>query len=46
MTLVNEKMNAGTYEREWNASDFSSDVYFYKIEAGNFSEVKKMIIIK
>jgi hypothetical protein len=46
ITLVNEKMNTGSYEREFDASDFSSGVYFYKIEADNFNEVKKMVLIK
>ncbi|NOS83663.1 MAG: T9SS type A sorting domain-containing protein [Ignavibacteria bacterium] len=45
-TLVNENLNAGTYNADWNASNYSSGVYFYKIQAGNFSEIKKMILIK
>ena len=45
-TLVNEDLNAGTYNADWNASNYSSGVCFYKIETSNFSETKKMILIK
>lgn len=44
--LVNQVQNEGQYKVEWNASQFSSGVYFYKLTAGDFSEVKKMILIK
>ena len=45
-TLVNEKLSPGTYEVEWNASNYPSGVYFYKLETGNFSQTKKLILIK
>jgi hypothetical protein len=45
-TLVNEKQSPGTYEVTWDASQYPSGVYFYKLETGDFSEVKKMVIIK
>jgi hypothetical protein len=45
-TLVNEQLQPGTYETDWNASSFSSGVYFYKIVAGKFSETRKMILMK
>ena len=45
-TVVNEQLNAGTYEAQWNASNFPSGVYFYKITSGDFSETKKLILIK
>jgi hypothetical protein len=44
--IVNEKLTAGTYEAEFNGSNFASGTYFYKIEAGNFVETKKMILVK
>ncbi|MFC2092648.1 T9SS type A sorting domain-containing protein [Bacteroidota bacterium] len=44
--LVNEKLTAGSYETEWNASGFASGVYFYKMVTDDFSEVKKMLLIK
>ena len=45
-TLVNEKESAGNYEIDFDASGFSSGIYYYKLVAGNFSQVKKMILIK
>jgi len=45
-TLVNENLNAGTFNADWNALKYSSGVYFYKLQAGEFSETKKMIFIK
>ena len=45
-TLVNDKLNGGTYETEWNAINTSSGVYFYRIESGNYTETKKMILVK
>lgn len=44
--LVNEQLSAGTYNTNWDAAKFSSGVYFYRIRAGNFTEVKKMILVK
>ncbi len=44
--IVNEDYSAGNYRKEFDASDLSSGVYFYKITAGSFSETKKMVIIK
>jgi len=45
-TLVNEKQSPGTYEVTWDASAFPSGVYFYRLEAGDYSETKKMLMIK
>lgn len=45
-TLMNEEKNAGTYEVNFNASALSSGVYFYKLEAGNFVQTRKMILMK
>ncbi len=45
-TLVNEQLNPGTYETNFNASGFSSGVYFYSITAGDYGETKKMILVK
>jgi len=44
--LVNEKQNPGIYNIEFDGSNFSSGVYFYKITAGNFSETKRMVLLK
>lgn len=46
VVLVNENQRAGTYEINWNAINYSSGVYFYKLSAGDFTESKKMILIK
>src|SRR4030095_16448044 len=45
-TLVNEKKSAGFYNVEFNASNYASGLYFYKMEAGDFTEVKKMMLVK
>ncbi len=45
-TLVNEFENAGTYNVTFNASELTSGVYFYRITSGNFSQVKKLILLK
>lgn len=44
--LVNEKLQPGTYEVDWNGSDYSSGVYFYRLTTEDFSETKRMILIK
>ena len=44
--LVNGEKPAGNYEVEFNGNGLSSGIYFYKIQAGNFSSVKKMILVK
>ncbi len=45
-TLVNEKLSLGTYEVEWNASGYSSGIYFYELRSGNITETKKMLLTK
>lgn len=45
-TLVNEKQGAGTYEVSFNASRYASGVYFYKLTAGSYSKVQRMMLIK
>ncbi|MFN3871709.1 MAG: T9SS type A sorting domain-containing protein [Ignavibacterium sp.] len=45
-TLVNEERPAGVYEVEFNASQLSSGIYFYKLSSGSFTEIKKMTLIK
>ena len=45
-TLVNEKLSSGYYEVSWDGSRFPSGVYFYKLQTEDFSEVKKMLLIK
>ncbi len=45
-TLVNEQLQPGTYEVTFNSYGLPSGVYFYKLTAGNYSETKKMILMK
>lgn len=46
VTLVNEKLLPGTYTVDWNASDYPSGVYFYRMMSGNFIQTKQMILLK
>ncbi|HPS64706.1 MAG TPA: T9SS type A sorting domain-containing protein, partial [Ignavibacteria bacterium] len=45
-TLVNEQLQAGYFEYNFNASNLSSGMYFYKIDAGVYSDIKKMVLVK
>jgi len=45
-TLADGNFSAGTHYTEWDATDFASGVYFYRLQAGEFSETKKMILLK
>jgi len=45
-TVVNEEKPAGNYEVNFNASQLSSGIYFYKLQAGSFIQTRKMILIK
>jgi vacuolar-type H+-ATPase catalytic subunit A/Vma1 len=44
--IVNNVQNAGNYNVDFNASNLSSGIYFYKIQAGNFSSIKKMVLLR
>jgi bacillopeptidase F (M6 metalloprotease family) len=45
-TLVNEQKPAGTYEVEFDASNLSSGIYFYRLAAGSRIQTKKLILLK
>lgn len=44
--LVNEEKPAGRYEVEFDGGSLSSGVYFYRLKAGEYTSVKKMILIR
>lgn len=44
--LVNENKKAGTYRIIFDGSDYNSGVYFYKLQAGEYTETRKMILLK
>jgi len=45
-SILSEHKEAGVYTVPFNASSLSSGVYFYRVEAGNFVDVKQMLLIK
>lgn len=45
-TLINEEKETGFYEVEFNAGNLSSGVYFYRIEAGKYSQTRKMLLMR
>jgi hypothetical protein len=45
-TLVNEEKPSGEYEVEFNRSNLPSGIYFYQLKTGNYSETRKMVLIK
>jgi len=46
VTLVNEIKEPGYYKVKFNAADLASGVYFYRMTAGNFTDVKKFVVLK
>ena len=46
ITLVNDVQGPGTYQVEFNGANFSSGVYLYRLEAGEFIETKSMLMVK
>lgn len=45
-TLVNERLSAGSYTVDWNAEGLPSGVYYYRISAGDFTQIRKSILMK
>lgn len=44
--LVNQNLSAGVYESGWNAKDFASGIYIYRLETENFTQSKQMLLVK
>ncbi len=44
--IVNEVKQAGNYKVSFTAEDLPSGIYFYKLQANNFAQTKKMILLK
>jgi hypothetical protein len=44
--LLNSKLQPGNYRVSWNASKYSSGIYFYRIISKEFTDTRKMILIK
>ncbi len=45
-TLVSDRLNVGSYSYEWEASQLASGVYLYRLEAGEFIEIRKMLLLR
>ena len=45
-TLVNEELKPGTYEVQWDGTNYPSGVYFYKLVAVEYAETKRMVLVK
>jgi photosystem II stability/assembly factor-like uncharacterized protein len=46
VTLVSKKLAIGKYKYEWDTGSLASGIYFYRIQAGNYVGVKKMVLMK
>jgi len=44
--VLNKRMPAGYHEVRFNSQNLASGIYLYKIEAGTWQEVKKMVLLK
>lgn len=45
-TLVSQHRNAGKYQVQWDASGYSSGLYFYQIAAGDFTAIRRCVLLK
>lgn len=45
-SLQNGNLSEGSYEFVWNAVNFASGVYYYRLDAGSFTQVRRMLLIK
>jgi hypothetical protein len=45
-TLVSDRLSAGSYSYEWDASNLASGVYLYRLQAGDYVETRKMVLMR
>ena len=45
-TIISKNLTAGSYKADWNASKYTSGVYFYRLITADFTETRKMILVK
>ena len=45
-TLVNENLQAGSYERTFDAEGLASGVYFFRLQAGEFVQSRKLLVVR
>ena len=44
--LIEKELNLGNHQFNWNASNFASGIYFYRLQAGDFAQTKKLVLLK
>jgi len=44
--IVSGEMPAGNYSRQWNSTNISSGIYFYRLQTDTYSETKKLVLLK
>jgi len=45
-TLVNKQLKPGLYEVEWDGTNYPSGVYLYQLNAGDFRDTKRLVLLK
>jgi hypothetical protein len=44
--IVNENLKAGEYKVKWNAANYSSGIYFYKLQTSSYTQTRKLVLMK
>ncbi len=45
-TIVSEELSSGNYSQQWDARNYPSGIYYYRLQSGNMTETRKMILLK